>query len=72
MKHRIPPMEKSRWWDMPHVFLDFEFDSVPMISIENPTANVILCLSSHFKLEGMIMSVHSPKKFEYKFYIHVS
>lgn len=42
MKHRIPPIDKNRWCAMPHDFLDLEFDNVPIISIENPIANIIL------------------------------
>ena len=57
---------------MPHVFLDFEFDSVPMINIENPTTNAILFLSSQVKLEvmNMIICLFTPKKKQYMFLDH--
>lgn len=34
---------------MPHDFLDFEFDNVPIISIENPIANIILIFTHKHK-----------------------
>lgn len=38
----MPPMDRMRWCDNPHDFLDFELEKAPAISSENPTANVIL------------------------------
>lgn len=41
-KHKMPPMDRMRWCDNPHDFLDFELEKAPAISSENPTANAIL------------------------------
>ena len=34
-------MDRDRWPNTPQEFLDLEFANVPMISIDNPTANTI-------------------------------
>lgn len=39
---RIPPIDRKWCSVKPHEALDFLFDDVPITSIANPTANMIL------------------------------
>lgn len=48
MKHKIPPIDRKRWFDIPQDSLDLELANVPMISMENATANTILQRTTTF------------------------
>jgi len=42
MKHKIPPMDRKRRFDIPHDSLDLELAKDPNISKEKEIANTIL------------------------------